>query len=48
MRAFGQELGEARRCLRDRIGAGDADDVKAELTRGANELRLERQKSRLV
>jgi hypothetical protein len=50
MRAFGEELRQAWRRLRDRVGAGDADDVEAELARGVNELSLDRggQKSRLA
>jgi hypothetical protein len=37
MRAFGEKRVEARFCLRDRIGSGDADGIEAMRMRGRNE-----------
>jgi hypothetical protein len=42
MSAFGQEPLQPFRCLRDRVRAGDADDVEAVLARRASQFRLER------
>jgi hypothetical protein len=48
--AFGEELLQALRCLRDRVWPSDADDVEAALDSRAHERGLERggiiQKSR--
>jgi hypothetical protein len=50
VRAFGEKLRQARRRLRNGIGARDADDIEAEVARRVGELGLERvaQKSRLA